>query len=146
MKYRCNICNVFEYDDSRGDSNTNIIPGTSPKDFPEDWRCPICQADKTHLKPMQQLIRIKKEEEAINCPSCGKEFKITISIPEKVDAKDYLGEWKRDSDKIENHMADIHRISVSGESIIEPMRDKKAILLWDDVLIKGAQLSRLPLK
>ena len=33
--YRCNVCNVFEYNPNRGDSVTGINPGTDPEDFPD---------------------------------------------------------------------------------------------------------------
>lgn len=39
-KYRCDICNVFEYDDTRGNSLTRIKPGTKKEDFPDEWKCP----------------------------------------------------------------------------------------------------------
>ena len=45
-KYKCNVCNKFEYDDEVG--MEGIDAGTVPTDFPEDWKCPICTADKTH--------------------------------------------------------------------------------------------------
>ena len=42
-------------------------------------------------------------------------------------------------------MADIHAIAESGQSIIEPMRTRKPVVSWDDLLFKGAQLAKLPL-
>ena len=48
-KYRCNVCNKFEYDDEKGMGG--IEPDTKPEDFPDDWKCPICQADNTHQIP-----------------------------------------------------------------------------------------------
>ena len=48
-KYLCNVCNKFEYDDEKG--MEGIEPGTKPEDFPDDWKCPICKADKTHQIP-----------------------------------------------------------------------------------------------
>ena len=51
-RYRCNVCNVYEYDDVKGDPDTTIKPGTKPEDFPDEWSCPICGSDKTHLKPI----------------------------------------------------------------------------------------------
>jgi glutamate synthase domain-containing protein 2 len=42
-------------------------------------------------------------------------------------------------------MADIHVMAETGESILEPMRTKKSVISWDDILIRGAQLARLPL-
>jgi hypothetical protein len=57
----------------------------------------------------------------------------------------YLGEWKREYDKLETHMADIHKIPVTKKSIIEPMRTTREVISYDDILIKGAQLARIPL-
>ncbi len=42
-------------------------------------------------------------------------------------------------------MADIHRMALTGESVVEPMRSRKPVVSWDDILIRGAQLARLPL-
>ena len=35
-----------KYDDEKG--MDGIESGTKPEDFPDDWKCPICKADKTH--------------------------------------------------------------------------------------------------
>ncbi|MGD2246517.1 MAG: glutamate synthase-related protein, partial [Candidatus Aminicenantes bacterium] len=59
--------------------------------------------------------------------------------------EEYLGNLKRPYDDFEEAMEDIHRISVKGESIIEPMRTAKKVISWDEILIKGAQLATLPL-
>ena len=48
-------------------------------------------------------------------------------------------------DEFEAYMADIHIMSETGQSIIEPMRTRQPTFSWDDILIKGAQLSRVPL-
>ncbi len=144
MRYRCDVCNVFEYDDTRGSSTTGIKPGTKPEDFPEGWECPICKSDKTHLKLIVAEIKTKEIEETITCPHCGVKSKITISTAKK-DLGGYLSEWSRDSDELEVYMKDIHRISITGESIIEPMRTTLNVISWDDILIKGAQLYKIPL-
>lgn len=57
----------------------------------------------------------------------------------------YLAAWSRPSDEWERTMADIHTMARTGRPIIEPMRTRKPVPSWDDVLIKGAQLARLPL-
>jgi glutamate synthase domain-containing protein 2/CDGSH-type Zn-finger protein len=144
-RYRCNVCNMYEYDETRGDSNTDIKPGTKPEEFPDDWRCPICGSDKTHLVPIKEEPKIEEHETEVTCPQCGAKTKISFVHPTKVDITKYLGEWERESDDLETHMADIHRISVTGESIIEPMRTTKPVISWDDILIKGAQLAKIPL-
>ncbi|WP_135612586.1 glutamate synthase-related protein [Methanococcoides sp. AM1] len=145
-EYRCNVCGAFEYDDTRGDSNTDIKPGTKPEDFPDDWRCPICGADKNHQMPVEKKeIEEVTSEEIVTCPKCGTKSKITISEFGKVDISGYLGEWRRTSDITEPYMEDIHKISVTGESILEPMRTQQAVLSWNDILIRGAQLAKIPL-
>ncbi len=145
VKYRCNICQAFEYDDSRGDSPTGIKPGTDPKDFPDNWECPICRSNKTHLAAIKEEEETHVVGEIVTCPQCGTKTKIVMPVATKVDVEGYLGEWKKDSDELETCMWDIHRISVTGESIIEPMRTTKHVISWDDILIMGAQLATLPL-
>jgi len=146
MKYRCNVCHVYEYTDTLGDVHTKIKPGTKPEDFPDSWECPICGADKTHLKPVEEEVQEKLEVlQTSTCPKCGRPHTITVYHEDMVDLHSYLGEWKRSHDELETHMADIHRMSATVESVTEPMRTRKQVISWDDILIKGAQLARLPL-
>jgi methylamine---glutamate N-methyltransferase subunit C len=42
-------------------------------------------------------------------------------------------------------MADVHYIATNGHSVIEPMRTRMISYNWDEILIKGAQLAKLPL-
>jgi len=145
VKYRCNICKVFEYDTDRGDSPTNIKPGTNLKDFPDDWKCPICKSDKTNLREIKEEKQEIKIQGLVKCPNCGTDSIVNISHFKKIDFNSYLGEWKRESDDVEKYMEYIHKISSTGESIIEPMRTKHEVISWEDILIKGAQLSKIPL-
>lgn len=144
-RYRCNVCNTFEYDTRRGNSLTRIKPGTEPEDFPEDWKCPICSSDKTHLKPIREEEKAPGETKVFTCPVCGARTEVSVTHLDHKDLEGYLGEWTRRSDDLEVWMADIHAISASGESLIEPMRTKLPVVSWDDILIKGAQIARLPL-
>ena len=48
QKYSCNVCDYI-YDPAVGDVENNIQPGTSFADLPEDWRCPICGAEKSEF-------------------------------------------------------------------------------------------------
>jgi glutamate synthase domain-containing protein 2/rubredoxin len=142
--YRCDVCNVFEYEPERGNSLTNIRPGTEPADFPSDWACPICASDKTHLKLVLQTVPVQSAP-SVSCPACG--TPVNLAFPhEHVQAMaGYPAPWERPSDSLEEFMKDIHTIAITGESIIEPMRTKKSVIPWDDILIKGAQIARLPL-
>jgi len=144
VRYRCNVCQVFEYDPARGDSVTGIPPGTKPGDFPDDWQCPICRSNHSHLKPLEDQ-QVKVSEQTIICPVCGAEHRITVSHMGRGYVEGYLGGWKRENDDLEVQMARIHRIAATGESIVEPMRTRRPVISWDDILIMGAQLARLPL-
>lgn len=143
-KYRCDVCNVFEYDDSRGDSPTGMKPGTTPNEFPDNWKCPICKSDKSHIVPVKEEVKSEEMKGTVTCAKCGATNEVTI-ITAKPDLGGYLGEWERDSDELEAHMAEIHKMSVTGESIIEPMRTTDDVISWNDIIIKGAQLAKFPL-
>jgi rubredoxin len=47
--YECRSCG-YTYVPSKGDSQTNIPPGTLFTDLPSDWRCPVCGAKRTLFK------------------------------------------------------------------------------------------------
>lgn len=69
----------------------------------------------------------------------------TVRHDERAEQEEYLAAWKRPSDELEPSMADIHAMATTGQPIIEPMRTRKKVISWDDLLIKGAQLAKLPL-
>jgi flavin reductase (DIM6/NTAB) family NADH-FMN oxidoreductase RutF/rubredoxin len=43
--YVCNNCNYF-YNPLKGDADTGIPPGTPFEKLPNDWKCPLCGANK----------------------------------------------------------------------------------------------------
>ena len=140
--YRCDVCNKFEYESEQGDPLTHILPGTEPADFPEDWACPVCSSDHSHLRPVPSPIAPHHTE---TCPQCGTPVTHTLSPGGAKSIPDNLSAGERPSDSLEEYMADIHTMAVTGKSIIEPMRTKKPVISWDDILIKGAQIATLPL-
>jgi glutamate synthase domain-containing protein 2/rubredoxin len=110
--YRCNVCNVFEYDAEKGDPGTGILPGTGPAQFPENWECPVCGSDHTHLLPILEEkgeIRPKRE----------------------------YPEW---------YLDDIVSMAETGQSVIEGMRTGLPVVSWDEILILGAQVARVPVE
>ncbi|QYZ79318.1 glutamate synthase [Methanofollis formosanus] len=143
-RYRCDICQVFEYDSERGDSAIGLRPGTEPSAFPDDWQCPICRSDRSHLKIIEVEPK-KTVEQTVVCPVCGATHSITVSHYGLGYAEGYLGEWRREADLLEVHMAEIRRMAATAESILEPMRTQKPVISWDEILVLGAQLARLPL-
>lgn len=48
-KYICEICGYI-YDPEKGDPSAGIPAGTPFEKLPDNWRCPICGADKTMFK------------------------------------------------------------------------------------------------
>lgn len=140
VRYRCNVCHVFEYNPLHGNSLTGIKPGTEVDDFPDTWRCPICDSDKSHL------IRVHEEEKPEETTvEAARKILLAVTHEEKKTLESYLGPWCREHDELELHMEEIHLISRTGESIWEPMRTKKPVISWDDILIKGAQIAQIPL-
>ena len=50
-KYICDICGYI-YDPEIGDPDSEIDPGTSFAELPDDWVCPICGASKEDFSPV----------------------------------------------------------------------------------------------
>lgn len=46
--YVCLLCG-YEYDETKGDPDGGIAPGTKFEDIPEDWVCPMCGASKENF-------------------------------------------------------------------------------------------------
>ena len=45
MKYVCDVCG-YVYDETVGDPDNGISPGTKWEDLPEDFECPVCGVGK----------------------------------------------------------------------------------------------------
>ena len=120
-RYQCDLCSHI-YDEAR--------EGVRWDDLPDDWVCPVCGSGKASFIPITSPALT---------PAAG-----TAPSPAAT-RDDYLAEWHRPDDDLEQHMADIHRMAVTGHALIEPMRTRVPSFSWDDVLVKGAQLATLPL-
>ncbi len=118
--YECDVCG-FIYDEE--------LEGISWDELGDEWECPACGADKSDFRLIQPASPVQAQPPA----------------PETTAATGFPGEWTRKGDEQEVYMAAIHQMATSGESIIEPMRTPAPVISWDDLLIKGAQLARLPL-
>ena len=44
-RYRCTVCGYI-YDETEGDPDGGLPPGTKYEDIPDRWQCPICGVDK----------------------------------------------------------------------------------------------------
>ncbi len=45
MKYVCTVCGYI-YDETTGDQDNGLAPGTAWADVPEDFVCPLCGVGK----------------------------------------------------------------------------------------------------
>jgi glutamate synthase domain-containing protein 2/rubredoxin len=86
----------------------------------DDWVCHVCESDKSCFQPVGQADAGKQTFTA------GNQAPIA-------------------PDHFEVYMNDIHKMAETGESLIEPMRTKTSTFSWNDILIKGAQLAKIPL-
>ncbi len=50
-KYVCVVCG-YVYDPEAGDPDHGIVAGTSFKDVPENWVCPLCGVGKSDFEPV----------------------------------------------------------------------------------------------
>jgi glutamate synthase domain-containing protein 2/rubredoxin len=116
--YKCSVCDT-EFDETKEGTKWDRLPG--------DWACHVCESGKP-------FWRIADDTPAGDLAGGGVEVATnTESVPEKT------------FDDFETYMADIHIMAETGQSIIEPMRTRQPTFSWDDILIKGAQLSKVPL-
>ena len=51
-KWMCANCGYI-YDQTKGDPDGGIAPGTAWEDVPEDWRCPDCGAAKEDFEMVE---------------------------------------------------------------------------------------------
>jgi len=51
--YVCTMCD-YTYRPERGDITQDIPKGTAFEDLPEDWKCPMCKADKGFFKEIKK--------------------------------------------------------------------------------------------
>lgn len=117
-EYRCEVCDYI-YDEKSG--------GASWNDLPENWICPVCGSSKAYFT------------------ACSGEGSVEETESSGTVKKDVLAQFGRKSDDLEETMADIHTMAETGESILDPMRTSRPVVGWEDLLIRGAQLARIPL-
>jgi len=47
-KWKCSVCGYI-YDEEKGDTLANALPGTKFSELPDDWTCPVCGAPKSEF-------------------------------------------------------------------------------------------------
>lgn len=117
--YRCTVCDTLYDEEKEGADWDSLEP---------DWLCFVCESGKSMWRPQEgRSAAVKAPGSDAGAPV------VPAGGPDKV------------FDEFETYMADIRTMAETGESIIEPMRTRKSSFSWDDILVKGAQLARIPL-
>lgn len=122
-KYKCRLCGHI-YDEAK--------EGVKFKDLPDDWKCPMCFAPKN-------LFELIEED------STSEEEKVEEKSNQENKLEKYLKEYSRESDEVEQKMSDIHMMAITGKTIISAMGTKLPVVSWNDILILGGQLNKMPL-
>ena len=118
------ICSVCEY--VHGEEKT----GQKWDDLPEDWVCPVCESPKNYFT---------RTDETESAPASHDD-----KLKEKTDAP-VLIDLQKTMAEAEPYFADIQEIARNNRTVDEPMRTKAPVISWDEILIKGAQLAKMPL-
>lgn len=116
--YTCSVCET-EFNETK--------EGRKWDQLPADWTCLVCESGKSFW------------HRTADTSAGGSASKDAAAEIEDGDSPE------KAFDEFETYMADIHTMAETGRSIIEPMRTRLTTFSWDDILIKGAQLSKLPL-
>jgi glutamate synthase domain-containing protein 2/rubredoxin len=127
--YVCAVCG-YMYDEDTEE--------TAWADLPGDWICPVCGNGKEYYFADE---------------STGATASATGPSDDSDESGSAAGRAVAGSDvrlaplgeAAESHLADIDIMSETGESIIEPMRTREPVISWDEILVLGAQIARLPL-
>ena len=118
-KFKCVVCE-YVYDESKND-----VPWD---DLPEQWVCPVCESPKKYYTPVEDE---KKESKSPD--------------QQEIRGEDVTIDLQKTMAEAEPYFADIHEMAKTGRTVFEPMRTKQFVLSWDEILIKGAQLAKIPL-
>ncbi len=126
-KYKCQLCGHI-YDEEK--------EGIKFADLPDDWKCPMCFAPKSMFKLVEEDSNVSVE---------AKQEETNKDEKKEINLQNYLKEYKREFDEKETSMADIHNMAINGKSIISAMGTKLPVVSWNDILILGGQLGKMPL-
>ncbi len=122
-KYKCQLCGHI-YDEAK--------EKVKFEELPDDWKCPMCGAPKSLFQKLEEKEAQPEEESRIEKAS-----------PNKLE--NYLKEYTREKDEIEKSMNDIHTMAITGKSIISAMGTTLPVVSWNDILLLGGQLNKMPL-
>jgi len=125
-RYKCTVCG-YVYDEE--------AEGARWADLPPDWVCPVCGADTGYFEG---------GAEPSGAGAGGTPAVAATQAEPAVGLEGYLSQWRRTADDVESHLETIQHMAVTGESVVEPMRTRMPVISWDEILVKGAQIARVP--
>ncbi len=120
-KYECDVCG-FVHDEE--------ITGQNWKDLPDDWVCPICDSPKSYFFIIDDAGSGPAPEDT--------EVEQEADSPAPIDLEKTMA-------AAEPYFADIQEIARTRQAMDEPMRTREPVISWEEILIKGAQLAKIPL-
>ncbi len=115
--YECDACE-WVYDETIGDPDGGIPPGTRWEDIPDAWVCPVCGMDK------DQFTRVVRKARG---------------------GLSYLADWERESDEVEPALRTIFTKAAKGREEVSAMRTRRFDNLFGKIVFLPAQLARRPL-
>ena len=123
-KYICSVCE-YVHDEEK--------TGQTWDELPDDWVCPVCDSPKNYFSKMDANESTPEPQDE--------------PVDEEADASAPIApiDLRKTMAEAEPYFADIQEISRSSRTVDEPMRTKEPVISWDEILIKGAQLAKLPL-
>ena len=127
-QYVCEVCD-WVYDETLGDPENGIDPGTGWNELPDDWSCPVCGAGKDEFAPVESAATLPSDSSSAANSSGG--F--------------YLAQWERKSDDLEGDFRGILARAIDGHEEISAMRTRKWRNLLEDIVILPGQLARRPI-
>jgi glutamate synthase domain-containing protein 2 len=118
-KYRCSVCDYIHDEEKTGQEWD---------DLPDDWVCPVCESPKSYF------VKVDGDESAQE----PDDEKVEIAPGTPIDLKRTMAE-------AEPYFLDIQELARTRQTMDEPMRTKEDVISWDQILVKGAQLAKIPL-
>ena len=72
----CSICS-YTYDETKGIPEKGIAPGTKWEELPEDWKCPLCGADKSQFQEKGGQAKQPSEAENRQISRSNRRYSVT---------------------------------------------------------------------
>lgn len=79
--WRCVVCG-WEYNETKGDPENGIAPGTKFEDLPDDYICPICKHPKSDFERIETKVKEENSVKKYECGPCGWVYDPEVGDPD----------------------------------------------------------------